>query len=151
MSRELTIVPVTFKQAKEFVAEHHRHHKPPQGHKFSIGIANETGQICGVIIVGRPVARHSDDGWTLEVTRSATDGTDNANSALYGAARRATFAMGYDRLITYTQEGESGSSLKGAGFKVVAKRPPRGGWNSKSRPRENKNDQVARFVWEAAA
>lgn len=143
----LTLVPITFANAKAFVEGYHRHHKPPVGHRFSIGVEQE-GALVGVIIVGRPVARHYDDGLTLEVTRSATDGTSNANSMLYGAAARATFALGYRRLITYTQEGESGASLRGAGYRVLAHRPPRKGWSTPSRPRnELGTEGIARTLW----
>lgn len=86
-------------------------------------------------IVGRPVARHLDDGATLEVTRTASDGTRHASSLLYGAAWRAAKALGYRRLVTYTQDGESGASLRGAGWRVIASRPPRAGWHTPSRPR----------------
>ncbi|MFJ4642759.1 XF1762 family protein [Streptomyces bobili] len=75
-------------QACAFVDEIHRHHARPQGHKFSIGLLDATGTRVGVAIVGRPVARHLDDGWTLEVTRPATDGSPDACSALYSAAWR---------------------------------------------------------------
>ncbi|MFD4611942.1 XF1762 family protein [Streptomyces sp. NPDC058440] len=75
---------------------------------FAVGAADETGILRAVAIVGRPVARHLDDGTTLEVTRTASDGTRNANSLLYGASWRAAKALGYRRLITFTQEGESG-------------------------------------------
>lgn len=97
----LNLQPITFEEACEFVRRHHRHHVPPQGHKFSIAV-NDGEKVVGVIIVGRPVARHLDDGWTLEVTRCCTDGTRNACSMLYGAARRTAWALGYRRLITYT-------------------------------------------------
>ncbi|MEV5878084.1 XF1762 family protein [Streptomyces sp. NPDC052101] len=101
-------------------------------------------------IVGRPVARHLDDGTTLEVTRTASDGTPNANSLLYGAAWRAAKALGYRRLVTYTQEGESGASLRGAGWRLIANRPPRAGWHTPSRPRtDHGTDRIARFLWEA--
>ncbi|GLI00644.1 XF1762 family protein [Phytohabitans aurantiacus] len=60
--------------------------------------------LVGVAIVGRPVARHLDDGLTLEVTRVATDGHRNACSLLYAAAWHAAKALGYRRLITYTQK-----------------------------------------------
>lgn len=147
---KLRIVPVEFRDAVEFVAAHHRHHQPPIGHKFSIGVAREN-VLCGVTIVGRPVSRViQSEGRTLEVIRTATDGTRNANSMLYGAARRATFALGYDRLITYTQDGESGASLRAAGFRVLASRPARPGWDTPSRPRENRADWVARTLWEAS-
>lgn len=102
-------------------------------------------------MVGRPVARHFDDGMTLEVNRTATDGTPNANSMLYGAAWRAAKALGYCRLITYTMEGESGSSMRAAGWRVVASRPARVGWTRPSRPREDRGvDGIARTLWEAA-
>lgn len=111
----LRIVPVSFADAVAFVAEWHRHHAPPVGHKFSLGVARER-VLCGVAIVGRPVVRHLDNGRTLEVNRTATDGTPNANSMLYGASWRAAKALGYDRLVTYTQAGESGASLRAAGW-----------------------------------
>jgi hypothetical protein len=144
----LTIVPVSFGDACEFVAAWHRHHQPPVGHKFSLGVADgET--LVGVAIVGRPVARHFDDGRTLEVTRTATDGTGNANSALYGAAWRVTKGLGYRRLITYTQAGESGSSLRAARFRIVAERKPNPGWNRPSRPRHALGtENVQRYLWE---
>jgi hypothetical protein len=147
--RELEIVPVSFADACRFVAQHHRHHKPPVGHKFSLGVA-KAGVLVGVAIVGRPVSRVIQaEGDALEVTRSATDGTPNANSALYGAAWRATKALGYSRLITYTQDGESGSSLRAAGYRTVGSRPARKGWDAPSRPREgNGTDNIARTLWE---
>lgn len=149
VAKSMRIVPVSFRQACEFIAAWHRHHGAPRGHKFSLGVAaDET--LVGVAIVGRPVARHFDNGTTLEVTRSATDGTSNANSMLYGACWRAAKALGYDRLITYTQLGESGSSLRAAGWRIVAERPPRPGWNTPSRPRDDKASYVQRFLWEAA-
>ena len=147
---QLHVVPVSFGDACAFVAEHHRHHAPPSGHKFSLGVAADK-LLVGVAIVGRPIARALDDGGTLEVTRTATDGTPNANSALYGAAWRAAKALGYRRLITYTQEGETGASLRAAGFRVIAERRPRGGWNMPSRPREDRGTSgVQRYLWEVA-
>jgi hypothetical protein len=146
--QKLTIIPISFKEACEYVDQHHRHHKRPIGHKFSIGVMNEHGQLVGVAMIGRPVARHYDNGLTLEVNRTATDGTPNANSALYGAAWRAAKALGYTRLITYTQEGETGASLRGAGWKDTAQRPARKGWNTPSRPTQNKNDNIQRTLWE---
>lgn len=146
---DLRIVSVSFGDACAFVLEWHRHHLPPVGHKFSLGVARDA-ILCGVAIVGRPVARYLDNGRTLEVTRTATDGTRHANSMLYAAAWRATKALGYERLITYTQAGESGSSLRGAGWRVVAERPARPGWDAPSRRRDNRNDRVQRFLWEAS-
>lgn len=148
-SSELQLVPVTFTEAVHFVAMWHRHNLPPTGHKFSVGVA-DGDVLVGVAMVGRPVARHFDDGRTLEVNRTCTDETRNANSLLYGACTRAAFALGYRRLITYTQADESGASLRAAGWKVIAQRPPRSGWTTPSRPRDGRgNDGIPRTLWEA--
>lgn len=147
----LHLVRVSFSDACGFVAMHHRHHRPPVGHVFSIGVADDGEVLRGVLIAGRPVSRVLDDGATLEVTRTATDGTRNANSMLYGAAARAAFALGWSRLITYTQRGESGASLRAAGWRVVAERPARRGWTTPSRPRDDRgNDGIPRTLWEAS-
>lgn len=152
----LTILPVTLRQASAFIAEHHRHHKPPRGAKFALGVADEEGQLRGVVTVGRPIARAFDDGLTAEVNRSATDGCPNANSALYGAAWRVCQAMGYRRLITYTQEGESGASLRGAGWRLVRSLPPRKSWAESSVALRALRDAegaggVGRTLWEVAS
>lgn len=146
----LHIAPIGLRAANEFVRMQHRHHRPARGHKFSIGI-RDGELLVGVAIVGRPVARRFDDGQTLEVVRTCTDGTKNANSMLYGACWRAARAMGFRRLITYTQSGETGASLRGAGWKIVAQRPARAGWDAPTRPRVNRNDHIPRTLWEAAA
>jgi hypothetical protein len=151
VSEQLRRVPVAWRDACGFVTDWHRHHKPPAGHKFCTGVANGADVLVGVAIVGRPSARHYDDGLTLEVVRTATDGTRNANSLLYAACWDAARGLGYRRLITYTQEGESGSSLRGAGWRVVAERPARKGWTTPSRPRtSNGTDGIARTLWEAS-
>jgi hypothetical protein len=142
----IRLVPVALREAQAFVEKHHRHHRPPVGHKFSVGVASGD-EIVGVAMVGRPVARHLDDGWTLEVNRTCTDGFKNANSMLYGACARAAFALGYRRLITYTQGGESGASLRAAGWRIVAERKPRKGWDTPSRPRVNTNENQERLLW----
>jgi hypothetical protein len=145
------LVPVSFRDACGFVAMWHRHHQPPIGCKFCIGVANGDDVLVGVAIVGRPVARMADDGLTLEVTRTATDGTPNTNSMLYGAARRAAYALGYRRLISYTQAGESGSSLRAAGWRVLAERPAKPGWDRPSRPRvDHGTAGIPRTLWEAS-
>jgi hypothetical protein len=148
----LHLVPVDFRSACGFVAMWHRHHQPPVGCKFCVGVADDDGVLRGVAIVGRPVARMYDDGQTLEVNRTATDGTTNVNSMLYAAAWRAAKALGYTRLITYTQSGESGASLRAAGWNVLAQRPARSGWSVPSRPRESHGvDHIPRTLWEAAS
>ena len=128
------IIPVTMKQANEFVLSHHRHHGKVRGCKFRIGVTGNDGTLHGVAIVGRPVSRHLDNGTTAEVTRLCTDGYHNACSFLYGACARIVRQMGYTALLTYILENESGASLRASGW---TDRGICGGgnWNVKSRPR----------------
>lgn len=147
----MVIVPVTFRTACEFVQALHRHNTPPRGHKFSIGLENN-GALVGVAMAGRPIARHFDDGLTLEVNRTCTDGTRNANSMLYGAVRRAAWGMGYRRIVTYTQADESGASLRAAGFSLVKTIPARRSWGESSikrgAGRTHDYGGVERHLWE---
>lgn len=143
----LRIVPVTFRQSCAFIDTHHRHHRPPQGVRFAVGVADGT-ILVGVATTGRPVARHLDDGATAEVTRVATDDTRHANSKLYGACWRIARAMGYHRLVTYTQAGESGASLRAAGFLPAAHLAPHHGWDRPGRRRPADSGGIARTRWE---
>jgi hypothetical protein len=146
---KLTLVPVTLKEANDFVEQRHRHHLPVIGHKFSIGAVFDD-KLVGVVIVGRPVSRMRDDGLTLEVTRLCTDGSRNACSFLYGAAARAAFALGYRRIGTYTLPDEGGASLRAVGWKLIGERGG-GTWNRKSRPRADKYPTAVKLLWETAA
>ena len=143
----LQIVPVVFKEAQAFVLAHHRYHLPARGHKFSLAVADETGAIRGVAMVGRPVSRCLDEGWTLEVNRLATDGCPNACSALYAASWRAAKALGYRRLITYILGTEPGTSLTAAGWKCIGKAGG-GSWNQPSRMRVDKAPTQTKMRWE---
>ena len=144
----LELVPVGYREADAFILKHHRHHKPTQGFKFIVGAARD-GEIVGVAVVGLPVARHMDDGWTAEVRRTCTDGSPNVNSFLYGACWRAAKAMGYRRLITYTLPSESGVSLKAAGWKLIGQRGG-GTWSRRERPRIDTHPTQEKLLWEAA-
>lgn len=147
-ARRLQIVPCDFDEAKAFVKQHHRHHKPPLSHKYSLAVSDGSA-VRGVAIVGRPVARNADDGLTLEVLRVATDGCSNACSALYGASWRIAKALGYRRLITYTLDSEPGTSLKAAGWKVIGETGG-GSWSRKDRPRVDKHPLQGKLKWEAS-
>jgi hypothetical protein len=139
---------VKLDQANAFVASHHRHHKPVIGHKFSIG-AHDGDALRGVAIVGRPVARHRDDGLTLEVTRLCSDGTRNVCSMLYSASWRAARALGYERLGTYILASEDGTSLKAAGWRVVHAVKGRS-WDTPSRRRTDQHPTEDKTLWEAS-
>ncbi len=111
----MKIIPCTYKQACEFVNRNHRHHIASPGCKFCLSLINDN-KLCGVAICGRPVSRHLDNGFTLEINRLCTDGTKNACSMLYGACCRVAKAMGYKKVITYILESENGASLKASNF-----------------------------------
>jgi hypothetical protein len=142
----MTIERLELGEANAFVLEHHRHHRPVIGHLFSIGAALE-GKIVGVAIVGRPVARSRDDGVTAEITRLATDGTRNACSFLYGAAARASFALGFKRVGTYILASEPGTSLTAAGWRQIAEVRGRS-WSCPSRPRVDKHPTQGKLLFE---
>ena len=122
------IVPLTLAQANAFVAQHHRHNKPVVGHKFSIGLMQHA-VLVGVGIAGRPVARHLDDGMTLELTRvCVAPGHQNACSKLLGRLKQIGQLMGYARIKTYTLLDESGSSLRAVGA-IPERHCPPSRWN----------------------
>lgn len=112
----LIVFPATLKEANVYITEYHRHHKPVQGHRFSVGVRTGDGIIHGMCVVGRPVARGLDYTTNAEVTRLVTDGTKNACSILYAASARACTAMGFLRIQTYILEEELGTSLKASGW-----------------------------------
>lgn len=147
--KRLAIIPVDLDEANAFVREHHRHHQPVVGHKFSLGAVDGV-KVVGIAIVGRPVARLRDDGMTLEVTRMCTDGTKNACSFLYGAAARAAFALGYTRIGTYILASEPGVSLTAAGWRLIGSTPGRS-WSVPSRPRVDTHPLQERFLFEREA
>lgn len=121
---------MTLTEANAYVERNHRHSVPTVGHKFSIGAA-VGDEIVGVAIVGRPVARGLDDGWTLEVLRVCTDGTRNAPSMLYRTCWRASRAMGYRKLVTRERHGvvtpataSACAMARGGSGSRFRKRPP---------------------------
>lgn len=143
----LRIVPVNRDQAYTAIKAWHRHHVPPLGYRYALGCA-AGDRLVGVATAGRPVARHLDDGLTIEVTRVATDGTRHACSALYGACWRAARVLGHRRAVTYTRAGESGASLRAAGWVHAATRAAQAGWDMPGRRRDNAGyEPVDRNLW----
>ena len=144
---DLNLTPITIQEAKEFIRLHHRHHPAPVGGLFAVAVSIDD-EVRGVAVVGRPVARGDNDGFTAEVTRVCTLGDDNACSMLYGACWRATKALGYRRLVTFTLQSESGSSLRGAGYRLIGERAGRS-WDAPGRPRVDKHPTLPKWRWEA--
>ena len=133
-----SLLPVTISKARHFVAKHHRHNKPPQGGLFAVGVESN-GELVGVAIIGRPIARNLDDGKTCEVVRLCTTGEANTCSMLYGAAARAAKALGWKRIITYILESEPGTSLRAAGWNKEKAVAAEASWSRPSRPRMQTN------------
>jgi hypothetical protein len=150
----LQAVPITTREANDFVASHHRHNKPVRGARWAVG-ASDGAALIGVAIVGRPTARALQDGTTAEVTRCCVaDGAPKGScSFLYACCWRAWRALGGRRLVTYTLGGESGASLRGAGAKVLAELPARdpAGWQSRSGREWQPVVGQAKIRWEWAA
>lgn len=142
----LELTPITLAEANAFVTAHHRHHKRTAGHIARLAVS-EGDTVRGVAIVGRPVARMLDDGWTAEVLRCCTDGSRNACSMLYGAAWRAVRALDYRKLVTYTLPEEGGASLRAAGWRCVGQAGG-GSWSRRERPRVDTHPLQEKLRWE---
>lgn len=143
----LAIVPTSLREANAFVAEHHRHNRPVAAGVCVVAVTADD-RLCGVAIIGRPVARKLEDGFTAEVRRVCTDGTPNACSILLRAAWRAVKALGYRKVITYTLPEEGGASLRAAGFKLVTDRAGGGRWNGPGRPAADTHPLGYKCRWE---
>lgn len=136
----LEFAPITLKEARAFVAEHHAHSEPPTGWKWGHAVVNGS-DLVGVCTAGRPVARLIDAETTVEVNRVCVrrdlprEFTWNGCSMLYAEAAREARRRGYTKIITYTLECELGTSLLAAGWTREAM--TRGGsWSRRSRPRK---------------
>ena len=137
-------VPIELKEAQEYINNHHRHHQAARRDKFRIA-ASDGDTILGVIQVGRPVSRILDNGKTLEVLRLCTTGEKNVCSFLYSRAARIAKEMGYEKIITYILESESGISLKSSGWRCEVDGVGGRDWNVPSRPREVIPSQMSLF------
>lgn len=144
----LQLCPMTHREALAYVEAHHRHSVPPRGMVFALGAARGES-LEGVAVVGRPVSRILQDGWTLEVLRLVTPSENaerNVCSFLYAASWRAVRALGWRRLVTYTRTDEAGTSLLAAGWRVVGEVEARS-WDTPSRPRDDRDERVPRLRW----
>lgn len=135
---------IELSEANEFVLRLHRHHKPVVGHRFSIG-AEKDGQLVGCVIVGRPVARQTDQKHIAEVTRLCTDGTRNACSFLYSQAARAAKELGFKSIQTFILPTESGVSLKACGWINAGQSKP-GSWHTRS-GRRTDQPEMPKIKW----
>lgn len=152
----LDLRPITRDEGDAFIRQHHRHHGVPVGALWRHAVHDDAGEIVGVAVAGRPVARALDDGLTVEVTRMCSDTHPNACSMLYAAVKRAADAKGYRRGLTYILASEwdrfdgegrriGGASARAAGYRFLWRVKGRS-WDTPSRPRTDKHpteDKVA--------
>jgi len=135
MSKLLTVIPITLREANDFVSSYHRHNgrTARDGGKFAIG-ATTGEQMVGVAIVGNPLSATYMDGYTAEVLRTCTspEAPKGTVSFLYSNCWRVWQAMGGRKLITYTLQSETGASLRGAGWRVVGQVKPHNRWVDKN-------------------
>lgn len=137
MAKAIHIVPTTLKAANQFVKEHHRHHRPTARNsgKWAVSAVDVEGNLVGVAIAGNPVSATYMDGFTIELTRvcvldSAPKGTC---SFLISKCCKVWKEMGGARVITYTLATETGSSLRGAGWKKAGTVKPHKRWTNKNK------------------
>lgn len=151
----LELRPIKRDDGDPFIRRHHRHHDVPVGAIWRHAVHDDNGVLRGVAVVGRPVARALDDGLTVEVTRMCTVEAPNADSMLYGAARRSAESKGYRRGLTYLLASEwdrfdgdrrtGGAGARAAGYRFLWRVKGRE-WSCKSRPRAGSHpaeDKVA--------
>lgn len=147
----LTINPISLRQAKAFVKLHHAHNPAPAGWRFGASIDNG-GERLGVIMIGRPVARMIDHTRIVEVNRLCVRrdlGPElvwNACSMAYGWAARQARALAFDKIITYTRADEDGTSLRAAGWQVDGHTKGRH-WDTPSRPRQRSAAPIDKVRW----
>ena len=138
-------VPIELKEANRFVDSLHRHHSSVHRDKFRIG-CEINGKLVGVVQLARPVSRVLDNGKTIEVVRLCSDGTPNVCSFLYAKAARIAKEMGYEKIITYILDTESGISLKASGWTKEADTIGHS-WDCKSRPRNTTSPTCNKQRW----
>lgn len=137
----MRIVPMILREANDFVEQWHRHsaRTSNDGGKFAIGLEHE-GQLVGVAIVGRPVARLLQVPGAAELLRLCTSpaAPKGSGSKLYSRAKRIWQLMGGTILHTYTLKHEGGATLRGAGIHEAAAEVEGQQWTRPSRPRDEK-------------
>lgn len=161
----LTFCEVDLATAKAFVNEHHRHNPPPAGWRWGLGLRNDV-DLVAVAMVGRAVSKAFDKDKVVEVNRVCVRDTDprkltwNACSMLYGAAAREAKRRGFERIVTYITEQESGTSLRAAGWTLVDEKlnpvySPNAhlayvkgrSWNRAKRPRKDRSKIISKWRW----
>ena len=157
MAKCINIKPVSIKNANEFIKTYHRHHRPTSRNsgRWALAAYDNENELIGVAIASNPVSATYMDGITLEVTRLCVKENAQKGTASFLLSKccRIRKEMGGSRIITYTLESESGSSLKGAGWNLVGHVKPHNRWIEKSKYDGKARDkleiyQLSKYRWE---
>ena len=105
------LVPLSLREANDFLAKHSRSYRPMRGCKFCVGCALD-GELAGAAIAGRC----REDGQAVQIDRIYATGGRTAYGMLYGAAARAAQALGYWRIIAFLRPDRPDSALRSAGW-----------------------------------
>lgn len=146
---KVRFIPISQKEANGFIRKFHRHSKPVVGDKFRVGLVDNKGELVGVALAGRPVARMLDNGRNIEIVRVCVkEGFSNACSMLYGRIAQIAKLMGYEKIITYTLKKETQSAMKAVGAVKEAEINPQE-WDRPNRKRKSqKVYQETKIRWE---
>lgn len=153
----LELVPMSIKEARAFIARHHRTHRRLKViARFAVGASRES-EVVAAAITGNPKSRALQDGWTAEVVRVCSidarpdgDHASCACSMLYAASWRAARALGFRRAVTYTLPSEGGASLRAAGWTLIGEAGG-GSWSRVDRPRVDDHPTQIKLRWERVA
>jgi hypothetical protein len=140
----LELRPIGTREASAVVKRLHRHLPRVVGGLFAVSVF-DNDELVGVGVASRPKARFLQDGFTVEISRVATDGHRNACSKIYGALCRACAAIGVRRVVTFTRTDEPGTSLRAAGF-TEAGLTREQSWDRPQRHRFGEPLQVRKWV-----
>ena len=105
------LVPISLREASEFLEQHGSQHKPMRGCTFCVGCALD-GKLVGAAIMGRC----REDSQAVQIDRIYTTGGRAAYGTLYGAAARAAQALGYWKIIAFLPADRPDSALRAAGW-----------------------------------
>ena len=149
--RLLDIRPITLKGANARISDHHRHSASAgaTSSRWPSGTA-EDDVMVGAAIVGRPIQRNLGRRAALEVLRVAVfpEGhplhRKGACSALYGAACRAAFAMGYVAVHTHTLRTETAAActVRGSSARREVRGRCRHGWTNRGAGRTGGDERA---------
>ncbi len=103
-ARSLSVEPIPYRYARNFVTRYHYLHYAPPGAKVCLGVWY-ADRLVGVLLFGRPVARLEDQKYTLELTRMVLldECPMNSESRVLALAARwvRRHLPGVRRLIAY--------------------------------------------------